>query len=149
MTPRTVDLARGGRRRRLRSRVGFTLVEVLATMVLIGIVIPVAMRGVSVALNTASAAKRQAEAATLGEAKLNELVSLGDWTAGATSGDFGQDWPDYRWRLQTVARDFDVTEIVLTVQWSERGQERVLNLSTLATATTGVIGGGVGTGVVP
>ena len=121
------------RSRRRRRGSAFTLIEVLATLVLIGIVVPFAVRGSTLALNTASSAKHQAEAATLGEAKLAELVSQGDWNTGSTQGDFGQEWPEYKWRLESYTRaDVDVTEIVLTVTWTERGRERSLNVSTLA-----------------
>src|SRR3954465_11642520 len=54
---------------------GFTLVEVLATIALIAIVLPVAMYGIQLCLQTSSMAKRQAEAATLAEGKLQELVA--------------------------------------------------------------------------
>ena len=39
------------------ARRGFTLIEVLATLVLLGIVMPVAMRGVSLALAASSIAR--------------------------------------------------------------------------------------------
>ena len=120
---------------------GFTLVEVLATLVLLGIVIPVAMRGVSVALGAADKAKHMSEAASLGQAKLNELVSTGDWQGSGSSGDFGTDWPDYRWSFQTAARDFNVTELVLTVAWNERGSERNLNISTMISESAANTGG--------
>jgi prepilin-type N-terminal cleavage/methylation domain-containing protein len=129
--------------RRRRGRQGFTLIEVLATLVLIGIVIPFAIRGTSLALNTASNAKHQAEAATLGEAKLAELVSQGDWNTGNTQGDFGQDWPEYRWKLQAYAHDqnVNVTEITLSVTWTQGGQQRVMNVSTLTYLANGTAGG--------
>ena len=121
---------------------GFTLVEVLATLVLLGIVVPVCMRGISVALFSAETAKHMSQAAALGEARLNEMVSTGEWNMTATNGDFGTDWPEYKWTCQTYPRDFDVTEIVLTVSWQQRGQERSLNLSTMASDT--VASGGTG-----
>lgn len=132
------------RRRRGRGRHAFTLIEVLATLVLIGIVIPFAIRGTSLALNTASNAKRQAEAATLAEAKLAELVSQGDWNTGNTQGDFGQDWPEYRWKLQAYAHDqnVNVTEITLSVTWTQGGQQRVMNVSTLTYLANGTGGTG-------
>jgi hypothetical protein len=94
-----------------------------------GIVIPVAFRGVNVALASASSARHQAEAATLAEAKLNESVSQGDFNTGG-QGDFGADFPLYHWTLQTTQHDLDVTEVMVTVNWSERGDNRALNLST-------------------
>jgi prepilin-type N-terminal cleavage/methylation domain-containing protein len=141
MTDPSTHLAR---RRRRRGRHGFTLIEVLATLVLIGIVIPFAIRGTSLALNTASNAKHQAEAATLAEAKLAELVSQGDWNTGNTQGDFGQDWPEYRWKLQAYAHDqnVNVTEITLSVTWTQGGQQRVMNVSTLTYLANGTGGTG-------
>jgi len=141
------------RRRRRRSHGGFTLIEVLAALVLMGIVIPVAMRGATLALRSAGLARHQAEAATLGEAKLSEMVTQGDWLSGGSSGDFGADFPIYRWTLQSTTRDFDITELMLTVTWQERGEERSMNISTLAYLSqstgngTGTAGGtGTGTG---
>jgi prepilin-type N-terminal cleavage/methylation domain-containing protein len=129
---------------RRRTPAAFTLVEVLATLVLIGIVIPVALKGVSVAVNSASHAKHQAEAATLGEGKLSEMIAQGDWSMGAGSGDFGADYPGYTWTCQTATPDpnVNVTEVTVTVTWKERGQDRQLNLSTFiyAAASTGVGG---------
>jgi hypothetical protein len=89
------------------------------------------MRGVSVSLAAAEKAKHLSEAASLGDSKLNELISTGEWSGGALQGDFGQDWPMYRWQAQEATRDFGVTEIVLTVTWQERGQDRSLSLSTM------------------
>src|SRR5438552_3049287 len=67
---------------------GFTLVEVLATLLIMGIVLPVAMKGVSVMLGTASTARHMQEAAALGETKLNDLIISGDALAPTASGDF-------------------------------------------------------------
>jgi prepilin-type N-terminal cleavage/methylation domain-containing protein len=140
--PRNILALRGSRRHRR----GFTLVEVLATLVLIGIVLPFAVRGTSVALNTASNAKHVAEAAGLAEAKLAEIVSQGDWATGTTQGDFGQEWPEYKWRVQTTTSDTtaNVTEIMLSVVWTERGKERAFNVSTLA-----YLSADAGAGVLP
>jgi general secretion pathway protein I len=135
------------RRRRRRGRRAFTLVEVLATLALIGIVIPVALHGVSVAVKAASHAKHQAEGATLAESKLSELVADGDWSMGAGSGDFGTDYPGYTWTCQTLQPDpnVNVTEVTVSVVWKERGEDRQVNMSTFiyAAASTGV-GGSAG-----
>ena len=122
---------------------GFTLIEVLVTLLLMGIVLPVAMRGISVASHAADVARHTSEASSLGEAKLNELVAEGISTA--TSGDFGTDWPAYSWTIQTTARDYGVTEVVMTVSWPDRAGQRSLNISTMISSqaqqssTTGVM----------
>jgi general secretion pathway protein I len=134
---------------RRTSRGGFTLIEVLVALVLMGIVLPIAMRGATLAMRAASTARHRAEAATLGEAKLTEMVAQGDWQSGNTQGDFAPDFPQYQWQLQSAQRDLDVTELQLTVTWKERGADRSINVSTLAYISTGDTGdgtGGTGTG---
>jgi general secretion pathway protein I len=134
-----------------RRRGGFTLVEVLAALVLMGIVLPVAMRGAVLAMHAGSLARHQAEAATLGEAKLTEMVSTGEWDSAGGEGDFGSDFPQYHWTLQRAQHDFDVTELMLSVIWTERGAERSVNVSTLAfvPTTTGNGSTAAGSGATP
>jgi type II secretion system protein I len=115
-----------------RSR-GFTLVEVLATMALMGIALPVLMEGLSVATNCAQVARQRTEAAALAESQLNEIVAAGNFTTGASdSGDFGADWPEYHW--QSVVQD-----------WTQSGLEQIDLHVTSATGTSGA-GSGSGSG---
>ncbi len=121
---------------------GFTMLEVLATLVLMGIVLPVAMRGISIALASAGTAKRSIEAAALAESKLNELIGVGmlgtgTMNAGTSSGDFGRDWPNYRWVSESSYADTDLLEISVHVFWPSRGLERSVTLTTfIYTAAT-------------
>jgi prepilin-type N-terminal cleavage/methylation domain-containing protein len=126
-THNPTDFLRGRGRRG-----GFTLIEVLATIVLLGIVLPVALRGTTLALAAASHAKHLSEASTLAETKLNELtstISSGQVSTGPSAGDF-PDSPDYRWTSQSVYRDYGLTELTVQVTWNERGQDRTFNVST-------------------
>ena len=113
-------------------RSAFTLIEVLATLVLLAIVLPVAMRGVSIALGAASSAKHTAEATTLAESKLNELVADGSWLTSGQGGDFAPDKPDYRWECVTESHDYGLSQVAVRVVWKERGQDRDLIVCTLA-----------------
>jgi prepilin-type N-terminal cleavage/methylation domain-containing protein len=110
-------------------RGGFTLPEVLAALVLIGIVLPVTMRGLSMALAAASHARFTTRAAVLAETKLNEMIAYGDW-GGAASGDFGSDAPGFRWTYESRTRDY-VIELAVQVFWIEQDQERSLRIATL------------------
>ena len=112
-------------------RRGFTLVEVLAAMVLMGIVLPVAMRGVSLAVAAAGHARHLSEASSLAETKLNELLVVDAPSAAGTSGDFAPDHPEYQWKCDSQQRDYNMTEFVLTVSWQEQGQPRTFALSTM------------------
>src|SRR5882724_9304418 len=90
---------------RFRRR-GFTLIEVLAALVLLAIVLPAAMRGVTVASSAASSAQKRTKAAALAASKLQELLATGQYENGNLSGDFGSDeGPEYngfRWEAQTA-----------------------------------------------
>jgi general secretion pathway protein I len=127
--------------RRASPRRGFTLIEVLATLMLLGIVLPVAMRGVSLSLAAASRARHLAEASSLADTKLNELVATQAWTTGGVSGDFGEQHPGYTWTCQAASRDYGLTEVAVRVSWVERGQPAFLDVSTLAYQTGGDLGG--------
>jgi prepilin-type N-terminal cleavage/methylation domain-containing protein len=111
---------------------GFTLVEVLATLVLIAIVIPVAMRGISLATRMAGHSKKQVEAVSLAKAKLTEIVASKDWQNGDQSGDFGSDRPDYQWSLETSSwSGSSLRQLDLHVFWDTGRVEHSVTLTTL------------------
>jgi prepilin-type N-terminal cleavage/methylation domain-containing protein len=131
---------------RSHPRAGFTLVEVLAAMVLIAIVLPVAMHGIALASRAASMARHRSTAAQLGSSKLQEIVATAQWeTSTSLSGDFSQEGPDYQdytwiaqvqqWNQRGVsAQDIQpqtLSELDLKVIWKSRGQEQSLTFSTL------------------
>jgi len=116
-------------------RAGFTLVEVLASLVLVALVIPAAMGGIALAIGLGGTAEKQTEAAILGAGKLAELTATGDWLDGEAEGDFGDEWPDYSWQLAVAYwEELEVSQLDLTVTWISRGRERTTTLSTLAYA---------------
>src|SRR4051794_38691008 len=106
--------------RRGQHRGGVTLVEILATLLLLGIVMPVAMRGGSIALAAADSARHTADAAMLAETKLNDLLAQGVSSASGLTGDFSPDHPEYQWSYQSAPRDYGITEVQLRVTWLER-----------------------------
>jgi len=123
------NLSRAAERDR---RCGFTFIEVLATVVLIAIIMPVAMRSIGLCTRLAGQARRQIEAASLARVKLTELTVSGDWQSGNQRGDFGTDWTGYEWAA-TVANwtDAAVRQLDLTVSWQSAGRRHDVTLSTL------------------
>ena len=126
-------------------RRGFTLMEVLAAMLLLGIVLPAAMGGLDVCLRAAANARHKQEAALLAEAKLNEVLATRDATTLGTGGTFGDDWPEYRWTLATSAGQFNLEQLDLTVEWQERGRTQSLTLGTMMLPATATSAGATGT----
>jgi len=111
---------------------GFTLLEVLATFVLIVIIIPVAMKGLSLIMKLTDQSVQKVEACSLAEGLLTELVVTQSYLNGSMSGDFGEDWPKYRWETQVVDRSgVAVKEITVYVYWEESLREEAVTLSTL------------------
>ena len=110
---------------------GFTLMEILATMLLLGIVLPAITTGISVSLAAADTARHRVTAARLAQEKILELTLAQTLGGGGTSGEFGVDNPEYRWQATISSRGDNMEELTVVVTWSERGLERVLALSTL------------------
>lgn len=111
---------------------GFTFIELLATVVLLGIIMPVAMRSIGLCTRLGGQSRRQIEAASLACTKLTELTSSQDWETGEKSGDFGSEWPGYRWTaVVSNWTDSAVSQFDLTVVWQSQGQQRSVTLSTL------------------
>lgn len=126
---------------RSRRRGGFTLIEVLATLMLVAIVLPVVMKGAALATGAASTAKRRNEAAGLAEEKLAEIIATDQWQGSSLSGDFGSDWPDYRWQATVQSWPQDTSgaglqQVDLRVFWTSRDRPDSLTLSTLTYAQT-------------
>lgn len=116
---------------------GFTFIELLATMVLIALIMPVAMHGIALCTRLAGQSERQLEAAGLAKTMLTELVATKDWQSGDQRGDFGTDWPDYEWSATvTDWTDSTVRQLDVTVYWVAQGADREFTLSTLVYETS-------------
>jgi len=121
-----------GRRQR-----GFTFIELLATVVLIAIIMPVAMQSIGLCTRLGGLSRRQIEAASLATTKMTELIVTGEWENGNQRGNFGDDWPGYEWKASvTNWTDASVRQLELTVLWESMGRQRTVTLTTLRSAET-------------
>jgi prepilin-type N-terminal cleavage/methylation domain-containing protein len=128
-------------------RRGFTLMEALATLVVIAVVLPAAMHGLSLATAAAGMTARRLHATALAESKLTELVLTGAWSSGALEGDFqttasgivgsaADSRTEYRWWAQTEPwEDLAVTQLRMRVGWEHAGREHHVELVTLVQTT--------------
>ena len=118
---------------RRRILTGFTFVEVLAALAFLGILVPVVVSALMVSNRAAEVAERSIVAAQLGENRLNEMIVESSWSSAGTRGDFGQDWPGYRWQLtQTSWTTGSMTELTMDVFFPVQGREQSIRLGTLA-----------------
>jgi len=122
---------------RSNRRVGFTLIEVISALLILAIVIPAIMEGITVADRAADASRHRTEASGLAQTQLATILSTESWQTGSQSGDFSPDWPAYSWKSDVAAWSGDtegvgLDQIDLTVTWTERGKPASLKLTTLA-----------------
>lgn len=114
---------------------GFTFAELLATVVLIGIIMPVAMQTIALCTRLAGLSRKETEAASLARTRLTELTTSNEWQSSGKAGDFGSDWPGYRWTAEVSNwTDSVVSQVDVTVHWQSQGLDRSVTLSTLAYA---------------
>ena len=111
---------------------GFTLVEMLAAMLFVAIVIPAAARGLILANRAGVVAERKRVAAELADYLLTETIVTEAWTDGYQEGDFGEEWPEYRWILEEESWDEDTMRVVsVEVLFNVQETEYAVRLSTL------------------
>ncbi|MCD6138391.1 MAG: prepilin-type N-terminal cleavage/methylation domain-containing protein [Deltaproteobacteria bacterium] len=115
---------------RFQKSPGFTLLEVMVAMAIIAIALTAVLGSQSQSVSLATEAKFSTTAVLLAQHKLAEIEAekIGDLTSG--SGDFGEDFPGYRWNLRVTDTSFDELEeisdrfkqIDLIVSWGEDDQ---------------------------
>jgi len=92
----------------MREQQGFTLLEVMVSVTLISIALVALIGSQSRSVSIATGSRFETTASFLARAKMTELL-LGDFEElGSGEGDFGEDFPGYRWR--TEVRDLGADE---------------------------------------
>ncbi len=124
---------------------GFTLVELVVAFLILVIGVTAILELVSQSALNARYAKDRTTATVLAQQKLEELLAQPDLAPGEMEGDFGDAYPQFRWRAQIseVGDSATSTEsgtgllhIVVTVEWQDRGQLRSVQLETLQAPVT-------------
>lgn len=115
-----------------RGRRAFTLVEVLAALLFMAIVIPVAVEGLQVASQAGVVAQRKAAAARLGDTVMNDLLVTGQWQRSNARGTVSDGPNDYDWTLSVEPWEYGTLRL-MTLDVAFRVQQREFNvyLSTL------------------
>jgi general secretion pathway protein I len=130
-----------------RRRRGFTLAEVLAALLFMAIIIPVAMHGVSVASRAGILSQRKAVAMRIAERVINELMVTGQLSSPSSSGTVVEDDINYPWSMKSDSWTEDtMTELTVTVSFDVQGNTYDVSATTLydptalaAASSTGTI----------
>jgi len=111
---------------------GFTLVEVLAALLLMAIIIPVAMDGMSVASRAGNLGQRKAAAMRVAERVLNELIATNQTAQESATGTQADGDTVYPWTMSTEAWSVDLmTEMTVRVTFTMQGRDYEVQASTL------------------
>lgn len=121
---------------RRRGERGFTFAEILAAMMFLALVIPVAMQAITISSHAGTVASRKATATRLGDALLQELAITDQWRSGVQSGQFEAPYDSYQWQIQSEPWDQQgMTQLSMQVQFMARDQMFDVVLTTLVAET--------------
>jgi hypothetical protein len=123
--------------KRSRPESAFTLAEVLAALMFMAIVIPVAVEALHVAGVSGEVAVRKAEAARVADAILNENIVTTNWNRAVT-GTVMQNGHTFQWSLrnETWSADSGMDLVTAEVDFSAQGRTFSVRLSTLENPLT-------------
>ncbi len=121
-----------------RCRYAFTLIEVLAALLLLAIVIPVALEALHTASLAGDVAARKGEAARVADMVLNQSLISTNWNMGTQTGTLNDGGRQFEWTLDSQSWPTDSAMQLLTaqVQFSVLGRNYSVQLSTLAKSQT-------------
>jgi type II secretory pathway pseudopilin PulG len=86
---------------RERAQTGFTLAEVLAALLFMAIVIPVAMQGLHIATRAGVVAVRKMDAARIADRLLTESIIMTNWVQSFQSGVVEENGRTYPWNIRS------------------------------------------------
>jgi len=113
----------------------FTLAEVLAALVFMAIVIPVALQGLQIASRAGTVAERKREAARVAERVLNESIVTTNYFQAVSSGTVLEAEREYRWTLRSEAWTESAMQLLsVEVTFPVQGQDYTVPMSTLVSS---------------
>lgn len=122
---------------RIKRRAAFTLAEVLAAMLFMAIVIPVAVEALHVSSLAGEVAARKGAAGRIADRILNESIVMTNWNGGTQSGSVSEGVLDFHWTLTSQTWPQDSMQILTAeVTYQAQGRDYSVKLSTLANSQT-------------
>ena len=121
---------------RRRSAAGFTLAEVLAALLFMAIVIPVAIEGMHVASRAGTVSERKGEAARVAQRLLAENLVTTNLNQGVQGGTLTEGQREFNWTLHSDPWNQDpnqnvIHQLTVEVKFKAQNQEYAVRMSTL------------------
>jgi prepilin-type N-terminal cleavage/methylation domain-containing protein len=115
----------------LRNDAGFSLIEVMVAILILGIALTGLVHGITTALASSKESELQTVAALFAQGKIEELRATHELDNGDESGDCGTALPLYRWTETIAGTDIaGLHEVSVMVMQAQTGRE-IYELKTL------------------
>ncbi|HEV2210175.1 MAG TPA: prepilin-type N-terminal cleavage/methylation domain-containing protein [Verrucomicrobiae bacterium] len=102
---------------------GFSLVEVIVAILILGIAVAGLTEGITNALSSSKESELQTTAALLAQGRIETLRAEGDYTDGDTGGDFGSEFSLYKWKQTIKGTEFEgLHDVTVTIEQAANGQ---------------------------
>jgi prepilin-type N-terminal cleavage/methylation domain-containing protein len=115
----------------MRGRAGFSLIEVMCAILILGIGLVGLTQGMTAALTSSKESEIQTSAALLAAGQIEALRAEPYIDSGETEGDCGEGLSLYRWKQTVTTTSIDgLYDVEVTIENSKSGQS-IFNLHTL------------------
>lgn len=115
----------------MRGERGFTLVEMIVATVILAVGIAGAVATFGAISRASGTAAEYDQAALLAERRLAEIETLDETPTDQDSGDFGEDYPGYKWEQEVLSTEYDdLIEVRVTVTWGNNEPRHHIDVST-------------------
>jgi hypothetical protein len=121
---------------RRRSAAGFTLAEVLAALLFMAIVIPVAIEAMHIASRAGTVSERKGEAARVAQRLLAETLVTTNWSQAVQGGTVTEGQRQFAWTMHSDPWNQDpnqnvIRQLSVEVKFAAQGQNFSVLMSTL------------------
>ncbi len=121
---------------RRRSEGGFTLLEVLISLVIIATVLITCMRAQNGSIRLHNLSRDVTIATILARQKMGEIEAVGFPELGEEDGDFGEQFPGFTWETAVSETPFEEARRVdLSIVWKDGIRERRVDVVSYITNT--------------
>lgn len=108
---------------------GFTLLEVMIAMAILAIALVAVYRSQSQSVSMAGAARFLTTASLLAQSKMADVERMSPQNFANAGGDFGEDFPDYAWRVEVQDTAFQyLKKINVNVTYGKMAANNVYHL---------------------
>jgi prepilin-type N-terminal cleavage/methylation domain-containing protein len=117
-----------------KRQAGFTLAEVMAAMLFLAVVIPVAVEVLHLSSLSGEVAVRKGMAVRIADRVLNESLVTTNWNSGTQSGTETAGGLEFQWTLtrQSWPQDAAMQQVTAEVKYTAQAKEYSVKLDTLA-----------------